>query len=59
MNSLSSASIIICFHESESLENLLHTVHSIVQNTPRTLLHEIIMIADNSDERRALSLTPL
>ena len=45
---LPSASAIICFHETELLEYLLHTVHSIVQNSPRQLLQEIILIDDNS-----------
>ncbi len=41
-------SVFMCFHESEILSHILHTVHSIVQRTPRHLLEEIILIADNS-----------
>ena len=48
LTSLPSASVIICFHEVEELDNLLHTIHSIVQNTPKQLLKEIILIDDNS-----------
>ena len=31
------------------LENVIHTLHSIVQNTPHVLLQEVILIADNTD----------
>jgi len=45
---LPSASIIICFYN-EDLTTLLRTLHSVVNNTPSHLLHELILINDHSD----------
>ena len=45
---LKPASVIICFHESENVEHLLHTVHSVIQHSPPDLLHEVILVDDNS-----------
>ena len=42
------ASVVICFHGTETLTRLLHTLHSLVQHSPAQLLHEIVLIADNS-----------
>ena len=41
-------SVIITFHETESISHLLRTVHSLVQRTPRALLNQIILVADNT-----------
>ena len=40
--------MVISFHENEQLVNVLHTVHSLIQNTPASMLHEIILIDDAS-----------
>ncbi|XP_051857778.1 polypeptide N-acetylgalactosaminyltransferase 11-like isoform X2 [Antechinus flavipes] len=47
-SSLPIASIIICFHN-EVLSVLLRTVHSVIDQTPPHLLHEIILIDDHSE----------
>ena len=41
------ATVILCFHSSETLERLLHTVHSIVQNSAPEVLREVLLLADN------------
>ena len=41
-------SVIITFHETESISHLLRTVHALVQRTPRALLNQIILVADNT-----------
>ncbi|KAK2165947.1 hypothetical protein LSH36_44g12003 [Paralvinella palmiformis] len=35
---LPTVSVIICFHEHENIADVLHTVHSVVQRTPRQLV---------------------
>ena len=48
---LPSASIVICFYD-ESWSALLRTVHSILDRTPATLIHEIILVDDFSTLRK-------
>ena len=48
------ASIVICFHK-EEWSTLLRTVSSIVNNTPKKLLHEIILLNDFSQECKFMS----
>ncbi|KAH0627607.1 hypothetical protein JD844_003552 [Phrynosoma platyrhinos] len=45
---LPSASIIVCFYN-EAFSALLRTVHSVLDRTPSHLLHEIILVDDNSE----------
>ncbi|NXT06546.1 GLT11 acetylgalactosaminyltransferase, partial [Prunella fulvescens] len=45
---LPSASVVICFYN-EALSALLRTVHSVLDRTPSHLLHEIILVDDNSE----------
>ncbi|XP_014473131.1 PREDICTED: polypeptide N-acetylgalactosaminyltransferase 35A-like isoform X2 [Dinoponera quadriceps] len=45
---LPNASIIICFYN-EHYTTLLRSLHSIIERTPATLLHEIILVNDYSD----------
>ncbi|CAM5094530.1 unnamed protein product [Eretmochelys imbricata] len=42
------ASIVICFYN-EAFSALLRTVHSVLDRTPAYLLHEIILVDDNSE----------
>ncbi|XP_048366306.1 polypeptide N-acetylgalactosaminyltransferase 11 isoform X2 [Sphaerodactylus townsendi] len=42
------ASIVICFYN-EALSALLRTVHGVLDRTPSYLLHEIILVDDNSE----------
>jgi len=46
--SLPSASVVICFFN-EAFSALLRTVHSVLDRTPAYLLHEIILVDDNSE----------
>ena len=48
MDSLPQASVIIGFFDKEDIQLILHTVHSIVQNSPPQLLKEIILVDDFS-----------
>ncbi|XP_036437711.1 polypeptide N-acetylgalactosaminyltransferase 11 isoform X2 [Colossoma macropomum] len=45
---LPAASIVICFFN-EAFSALLRTVHSVLDRTPGYLLHEIILVDDNSE----------
>ncbi|KAL2085703.1 hypothetical protein ACEWY4_019023 [Coilia grayii] len=45
---LPAASVVICFFN-EALSALLRTVHSVLDRTPAYLLHEIILVDDNSE----------
>uniref|UniRef100_A0A8C5VK22 Polypeptide N-acetylgalactosaminyltransferase n=1 Tax=Microcebus murinus TaxID=30608 RepID=A0A8C5VK22_MICMU len=42
------ASVVICFYN-EAFSALLRTVHSVIDHTPTHLLHEIILVDDDSD----------
>ncbi|XP_055990767.1 polypeptide N-acetylgalactosaminyltransferase 11 [Sorex fumeus] len=42
------ASVVICFYN-EALSALLRTVHSVLDRTPPQLLHEVILVDDDSD----------
>ena len=50
ISALPQASAIVTFHESEDLDELLHTLHSIVYNTDIRLLKEVILINDCSNK---------
>ena len=50
LSRLPKASVILCFHTSERLERLLHTIHSIILNSAPEVLREILLIADNVTE---------
>lgn len=45
---LPSASVVICFFN-EAFSALLRTVHSVLDQTPTYLLHEIILVDDHSE----------
>ncbi|XP_011306982.1 polypeptide N-acetylgalactosaminyltransferase 35A [Fopius arisanus] len=47
-SNLPTASIIICFYN-EHFMTLLRSLHSIISRTPKSLLHEIILVNDFSD----------
>ena len=43
-----SASVIICFYNEEP-HTLFRTVFSVLDKTPKEMLHEILLVDDNSD----------
>ena len=45
---LSTVSIVICFYN-EAWSTLLRTVYSVLDRTPRRLIHEIILVDDFSE----------
>ena len=45
---LPDTSVVVCFHN-EAWTVLLRTVHSIIDNSPPTLLREVILVDDFSD----------
>ncbi|CAN7938759.1 unnamed protein product, partial [Ixodes hexagonus] len=46
---LPAASVVVCFYN-EAWSALLRTVHSVLGRTPRHLLHELILVDDNSTQ---------
>ncbi|XP_039296598.1 putative polypeptide N-acetylgalactosaminyltransferase 9 isoform X2 [Nilaparvata lugens] len=48
LTKLPSTSVVICFHN-EAWSVLLRTVHSVLDRSPKHLLHEIILVDDYSD----------
>uniref|UniRef100_A0A8C7X339 Glycosyltransferase 2-like domain-containing protein n=1 Tax=Oryzias sinensis TaxID=183150 RepID=A0A8C7X339_9TELE len=48
LTALPSASVVICFFN-EAFSALLRTVHSVLDRTPAYLLHEIILVDDQSE----------
>ncbi|KAH9371779.1 hypothetical protein HPB48_013297 [Haemaphysalis longicornis] len=45
--SLPTASVVVCFYN-EAWSALLRTVHTVLERSPRALLHELILVDDNS-----------
>ena len=45
---LPAVSVIISFYDNENISNILMTVHSVVGRTPPSLLHEIILVDDDT-----------
>ncbi|EEC05112.1 UDP-GalNAc:polypeptide N-acetylgalactosaminyl transferase, putative [Ixodes scapularis] len=46
---LPTASVVVCFYN-EAWSTLLRTVHTVLGRTPRHLLHEVILVDDNSTQ---------
>ena len=53
---LPSASVIVCFYN-EAWSVLLRTVHSVLDRSPANLIHEILLVDDNSDLRMFAIIT--
>ena len=48
LSDLPSASVVVCFYN-EAWSVLLRTVHSVIDRSPAHLIHEILLIDDDSD----------
>ena len=40
----------ISFHDQESVSDIIHTVHSILQRSPEEYLKEMILVNDNAEK---------
>lgn len=47
------SSVVICFYN-EEFHTLIRTVHSVLDQTPVELLHEILLVDDNSDAGKSV-----
>ena len=56
VTTLPSASVVVCYYH-EEFWTLLRTIHSVIDRTPKNLLHEIILVNDQSDIDISANLT--